>query len=276
MNQCIDIMILITNDDGYNATGIRKLYESASGLDETIMVAPDSMRSASGMTMSFTVPLRMNSLENYGINGYSISGYPADCIAMAKHILLKDKNIDLVISGINYGSNISLRALYTSGTISAAMAAALTGIKGMAFSMVTENANTKKGADFDKAGIISKYIISEFLKNGFPENADVLNINFPEKIDENTKIKVVPMLKNVFVDFVNSYKDPTGKDYYWFGNTMGSFNEKNSDYYVLMKEKNISVTPLTVHGHNVKDLNPTIKFFNNVSQAIYEDDISDM
>ncbi len=268
-------MILVTNDDGFNAIGIKRLYESASELDETLMVAPDSMRSATGMSMSFTVPLRMTSLENHGINGYSISGYPADCIAMARHTILKNKKIDLVASGINLGSNISLRALYTSGTISAAMTAALIGIKSMAFSIVTEKANTKKGADFDKASIISKYIIGEFLKNGFPENVDVLNINFPEKIDENTKIKVVPMLKNVFKDFVNSYKDPTGKDYYWFGNTFGTFNEKNSDYYVLLKEENISVTPLTVNGHNVKDFSSTIKFFDNVSNALYEDNIYD-
>ena len=269
-------MILVTNDDGFNAIGIRRLYEGASELDDTLMVAPDNMRSASGMSMSFTVPLRMNSLENYGIKGYSVSGYPADCIAIAKHVILKNKKIDLVTSGINYGSNISLRALYTSGTISAAMAAALIGIKSMAFSIVTEHANTKKGADFDRASVVSKYIISEFLKNGFPENVDILNINFPEKMDENTKIKVVPMLKNAFSDFVNQRKDPTGKDYYWFGNTFGEFDESNSDYYVLIKEKNISVTPLSVHGHSINDFSSTVQFFDNVSQALYEDDIYNM
>ena len=91
-------MILVTNDDGFNAAGIKQLYKNASMVDDAVMVAPDSMRSASGMSITFTRPMRIQSLEAYGINGYCVSGYPADTITVAQNIILKGKKIDLVAS----------------------------------------------------------------------------------------------------------------------------------------------------------------------------------
>ncbi len=263
-------MILVTNDDGYDTLGIKNLYNIASQFDDTIMVAPDTMKSASGMSISFSRPIKINSLKNFGINGYSISGYPADCVFIAKNMLLKNKKIDLALSGINYGPNISLISLYASGTLSAAMAAALTGIKSMAFSILTDNFNSEIGGDINKASLITEYILKEFNENGFPENADVLNINYPDKIDNNTKIKVVPMLKNPFM--VTDFKSDLSNNY-TYGNKIDLYNEENSDYRVLFNERNIAVTPLTVHGHNIKDFNPTKKFFKNVSEMLYEDNI---
>ncbi|WP_337860037.1 5'/3'-nucleotidase SurE [Ferroplasma sp.] len=265
-------MILVTNDDGFNSTGIKQLYRNAAMVDETVMVAPDSMRSASGMTITFTKPMRINSLEKYGINGYSISGYPADTITIAQNVVLKNRKIDLVASGINLGSNISLRSIYASGTISAAIAAALKGIKSMAFSMVTSRINASEDSDFAKAGVYSRYIMEEFKTNGFPVNADVLNINFPEQITDDTEIKVVPMAENVFLDYLDHNIDPNGKDYYWLGNTIKKSDDKNTDYYVLMEENNISVTPLSIHGHVIKDYEPTKQFFADIRKKILEDE----
>ena len=265
-------MILVTNDDGFNAVGIKQLYKNASIVDEAVMVAPDSMRSASGMSITFTKPMRIQSLERYGINGYSISGYPADTITVAQNVILKNRKIDLVVSGINLGSNISLRSIYASGTISAAIAAALKGIKSMAFSMVTDQINANDDSDFYKAGIYSRYIMEGFKNVGYPENADILNINFPEKITDDTKIKVVPMAHNVFHDYLEHNKDPNGKDYYWLGNTMEKQDDKNTDYYVLMEENNISVTPLSIHGHTVTDYEPTKRFFAEITKNILENE----
>ena len=267
-------MILVTNDDGYNAAGIKQLYKNASMVDDAVMVAPDSMRSASGMSITFTRPMRIQSLETYGINGYCVSGYPADTITVAQNVILKDKKIDLVASGINIGSNISLRSIYASGTISAAIAAALKGIKSMAFSMVTDQINGNEGPDFTKAGMYSKYIIEEFKRSGFPENVDVLNINFPAQITDETEIKVVPMAENVFHDYLEHNVDPNGKDYYWLGNTVEKTQDKNTDYYVLMEENNISVTPLSVYGHTVKNYEPTRKFFAGITKKILENEDS--
>ena len=265
-------MILVTNDDGYNAVGIKELYKNASLIDEAVMVAPDSMRSASGMTITFTRPMRIQPIKNYGIKGYAISGYPADTITIAQNVILPGRKIDLVASGINLGSNISLRSLYASGTISAAMAAALRGIKSMAFSMVTGKINASEDSDFSKAGIYSRYIMEEYLQNGFPENADILNINFPEIITDDTEIRVVPMASSVFHDYLVHNTDPNGKDYYWLGNEIEKHEDKNTDYYVLMEENNISVTPLSIHGHSVNDYRPTEKFFAKVEERILENE----
>lgn len=261
-------MILVTNDDGYNSVGIKQLYKNAAMIDEAVMVAPDSMRSASGMTITFTRPMRIQSLKNMGINGYSISGYPADTITIAQNVILPGRKIDLVASGINLGSNISLRSIYASGTISAAMAAALKGIKSMAFSMVTDKINANEDSDFTKAGIYSRYIMEEYFQNGFPENADILNINFPGTITDDTEIKVVPMATSVFHDYLVHNTDPNGKDYYWLGNEIEKQEDKNTDYYVLMEENNISVTPLSIHGHSVTDYRPTEKFFDRVDDRV--------
>ncbi len=264
-------MILITNDDGYDSLGIKELYSNASQTSlGAYMVAPDRVRSASGMSITFMEPLRASSLDKYGINGYSISGYPADTVFMAKNTLLKDSEIDLIASGINHGMNISLRSLYTSGTISAAMTGALIGIKSMAFSIALENSYDYNSADFEKAGIISKSIMNEFIKNGFPKDVDVLNINFPSRINEKTTIEVVPMYFNAFIDFIDENEDPNGIKYYWFGNKFSKSYEKNTDYYTVMYENNISVTPLSVHGHNIKDFTSTKKFFENVMDSLYD------
>jgi 5'-nucleotidase len=268
----MNIMILVTNDDGFNSIGIKHLYRNAAMVDEAVMVAPDSMRSASGMSITFTTPMRIYSLEKYGIDGYSISGYPADTITIAQNVVLKKRKIDLVASGINLGSNISLRSLYASGTISAAIAAALKGIKSMAFSMVTDQINANEDSDFSKAGVYSRYIMEEFKTHGFPDNVDVLNINFPEKITDETEIKVVPMAENVFTDYLYHNVDPNGKDYYWLGNTIEKQNDKNTDYYVLMEEHNISVTPLSIHGHVIKDYESTKQFFGEIRKKILEDE----
>ncbi|MEM0139159.1 MAG: 5'/3'-nucleotidase SurE [Ferroplasma sp.] len=266
-------MILVTNDDGFNSTGIKHLYKNASLVDDTIMIAPDRMRSASGMSITFTQPMRLEPLEKYGYKGYSTSGYPADAITMARSVILKNKRIDLVASGINLGSNISLRSLYASGTLSAAMAAALVGIKSMAFSMVTDSINKNDDSDFAMAGVFSKYFMSEFKKNGFPENVDVLNINYPSKITEDTAIRVVRMSPFIFEDFIEENIDPNGRKYYWMGNRIKPDSDHDTDYYALMEENNITVTPLTIHGNAVKDFNSTIKFVDAVSKAIYSDDV---
>ncbi len=267
-------MILITNDDGFNSVGIKHLYKNAALVDNAVMVAPDRMRSASGMSITFTVPMRAEPLEKYGYTGYSISGYPADAITMAINVLLKNKNIDLVASGINLGSNISLRSLYASGTISAALAASLKGIKSMAFSMVTDKINKNEDSDFGKAGVYSKYFLEEFKKNGFPSGADLLNINYPSNLTENTEIKVVKMSRYIFDDFIVENEDPNGKKYYWMGNNIKPDIDHDTDYYQLMEENNITVTPLTVNGHTLNNFDSTKKFVSNVIKSIYEDNVA--
>ncbi|HJW30848.1 MAG TPA: 5'/3'-nucleotidase SurE, partial [Saprospiraceae bacterium] len=121
-------LILVTNDDGMFAPGIRRLVEITSELGEVIVVAPNSPQSAKGHAVTLADPIRLNRVKAFGdIEAYECSGTPVDCVKLAKNILLKKRKIDLCVSGINHGSNASINILY-SGTISAAMEASIEGI----------------------------------------------------------------------------------------------------------------------------------------------------
>lgn len=126
-------LILVTNDDGITAKGISELVKIAAQLGEVIVVAPDSPQSGMGhaITVDKTLHLKKSKIFD-GINSYECSGTPADCVKLAKHHIIKDRKIDLVVSGINHGSNASLSVNY-SGTMSAAVEAAIEGIPAVGF-----------------------------------------------------------------------------------------------------------------------------------------------
>ncbi len=118
-------LILVTNDDGVSAPGIRALIEVAASLGEIIVVAPDSPQSGMGHAITISQPLRLHPTSIYGnVEAYECSGTPVDCVKLAKNVLLKDRQPDLCVSGINHGSNASINIIY-SGTLSAAMEASL-------------------------------------------------------------------------------------------------------------------------------------------------------
>ncbi|KQB35444.1 MULTISPECIES: 5'/3'-nucleotidase SurE [Acidiplasma] len=265
-------MILVTNDDGYFSRGIKTLYMNAAKISTgAVMVAPDRPRSASGMSITFNNPLRAKTIDENGINGYAISGFPADTIFLARNALYRNEKIDLIASGINHGLNISLRSLYTSGTISAAMTGALLGIKGIAFS-IDVNEENEKSADFEKAGIIARHVMEYVINKGFPKDVDILNINFPHKINDGIKMVGVPMYVNAFSDYVREDEDPHGNKYYWFWNKFSDDYDENTDYYTVMHEENISVTPLSVHGHVITNFSGIKSLCNDVSGLIYNDE----
>jgi len=115
-------LILVTNDDGMFAPGIKRLVEITSQMGEIIVVAPNTPQSAKGHAVTLADPIRLNRVKVFGdIEAYECSGTPVDCVKLAKNILLKRRKIDLCVSGINHGSNASINILY-SGTISAGMA----------------------------------------------------------------------------------------------------------------------------------------------------------
>jgi 5'-nucleotidase len=128
-------LILVTNDDGMFAPGIKRLVEITSQMGEVIVVAPNSPQSAKGHAVTLADPIRLNRVKVFGdIEAYECSGTPVDCVKLAKNILLKRRKIDLCVSGINHGSNASINILY-SGTMSAAMEASIEGIDSIGFSL---------------------------------------------------------------------------------------------------------------------------------------------
>ncbi len=239
------MVIVVTNDDGYKTKGISTLYKAAREVfgSQVVAVAPDKMQSSSGMSFTFHKPLRVEKIKYDDINFYTVSGTPADCVFMAVYHLFKG-NVSMVISGVNEGMNAGLETVYSSGTISAAMFAAISGIPSIAFSKNLRNG--LKQTEIDK-NMLSSYKnivdILKKLKKEFPKNIDMININLPFKTSDKTKIKVVKTDKKVFDDVVIKKKDPNGKDYYWLYGTLRKDLDKNADLYNLFNGS-ITITPI--------------------------------
>ncbi|MDE0472188.1 MAG: 5'/3'-nucleotidase SurE, partial [Ekhidna sp.] len=155
-------LILVSNDDGITSKGIRRLVEIAKKIGEVVVLAPDSPQSGMGHAITVGDTLRLRKSDIFGdVQAHECSGTPADCVKLAKHYVLKGREIDLIVSGINHGSNSSISVLY-SGTMSAAIEGAIEGCPSIGFSLCDYDPNAKMN---HTDGYVEK-IIKEALKNG--------------------------------------------------------------------------------------------------------------
>src|SRR6187402_3495627 len=167
-------LILVSNDDGITAPGIKNLVEAIKHLGQVVIVAPDSPQSAMGHAVTISKPLRLDKTDIYGsITAYQCSGTPADCVKLAVDKVLHRKP-DLLVSGINHGSNSSINVLY-SGTMSAAMEGAIEGIPSIGFSLLDYTMD----ADFSAAKTVAGQVAKNVLQHGLPKGS-LLNVNIPK------------------------------------------------------------------------------------------------
>ncbi len=242
-------LILITNDDGINASGIRTLITIMKTIGEVIVVAPDSPQSGMGHAITLDSTLYAEELHhNEGDHKeYSCSGTPADCVKLGIRELL-DKKPDLCVSGINHGSNSSINVIY-SGTMSAAIEAGIEGIPAIGFSLL----NYKWNAKFDSCIPYVKTITENVLTNGLP-NGVVLNVNIPDISEQAIKgIKVCRQARANWVEEFDKRINPQGKDYYWLtGKFVNLDHGEDTDEWALSNNY-VSVVPvqfdLTAHEH---------------------------
>lgn len=247
-------LILVTNDDGVLAPGIRALIGVMSEIGEVIVVAPDKPQSAMGhaITINSTLYLNKISKENDSITEYSCSGTPVDCVKLAVNEILKRKP-DLCVSGINHGSNSSINVIY-SGTMSAAVEAGIEGIPAIGFSLSDYDWN----ADFESIKSFVRKITLEVVEKGLPEGV-ILNVNFPKLKKENIKgIKVCRQAKAMWMEKFDKRQTPQGKDYYWLaGEFVNQDKGEDTDEWAL-DNGYISVVPvqfdLTAY-HSMQQLN---------------------
>lgn len=241
-------LILVTNDDGITAPGIRALIEVMKELGEVIVVAPDSPQSGMGhaITISDTLfcePVTIK--ENYKHKEYSCSGTPVDCVKIATQEILHRKP-DLCVSGINHGSNSSINVIY-SGTMSAAVEAGIEGIPAIGFSLLDYSLT----ADFEPSKKYVKAISRKVLKNGLPEGV-VLNVNLPKlKADEIKGIKICRQANAQWEEQFDKRTNPQGRDYYWLsGRFVNKDKGEDTDEWAL-ENGYVSVVPvqfdLTAH-----------------------------
>lgn len=232
-------LILVTNDDGMFAPGIRRLVEITRPLGEVIVVAPNSPQSAKGHAVTLADPLRLNRVHVFDdVEAYECSGTPADCVKLAKNVLLKNRRIDLCVSGINHGSNASVNILY-SGTISAAMEASIEGIDSIGFSLEDYSMN----ANFDPATPWIRQIIEHALSNGLAHTR-LLNVNIPHpSLGPIQGLKVCRQSEGRWEEEFVEGVDPRGEKFYWLtGNFVSQDTGPGTDISAL-REGYISVVP---------------------------------
>jgi 5'-nucleotidase len=248
-------LILVTNDDGITAPGIRALIDVMKQIGDVIVVAPDSPQSGMGHAITISDTLYCDQItvkETYKHKEYSCSGTPADCVKIATQEILHRKP-DLCVSGINHGSNSSINVIY-SGTMSAAVEAGIEGIPAIGFSLLDYSLN----ADFEPSKKFVKKITRQVLKHGLPKGV-VLNVNLPKlKEDEIKGIKVCRQANARWEEEFDKRTNPQGRDYYWLtGKFVNEDEGEDSDEHALAQGY-VSVVPvqfdLTAHQF-LRDLN---------------------
>jgi 5'-nucleotidase len=233
-------LILVTNDDGISAPGIRTLISAMNELGDVIVVAPDSPQSAMGHAITINSTLQCNQvkIDDGPQIEYSCSGTPADCVKLGINEIL-DIKPDICVSGVNHGSNSSINVIY-SGTMSAAVEASIEGIPAIGFSLLDYSWN----ANFNE---IKKYLINitkQALLNGIPKR-NALNVNFPKLKEKDIKgIKICRQANAYWVEKFDKRVNPQGKEYYWLtGEFINKDNGHDSDEWALANGF-ISIVPV--------------------------------
>jgi 5'-nucleotidase len=232
------LKILVSNDDGIYSQGIFALVQSLREIADVVVVAPVSEQSAVGHAITMQVPLRVTEAYKDGeFFGYAVTGTPADCVKIGIRNILNELP-DLMISGINQGSNTAINIIY-SGTVSAAREAAIMNVPAIAIS-VTNHAVK----NFSFAGKIAKLIALKVREKGLP-NGTLLNVNVPDASeDEIAGIALTKQGKSKWDDIYEHRIDPSGKDYYWLkGNLVEVDNGIEIDQSAI-KNNYVSVTPI--------------------------------
>lgn len=202
-------LILISNDDGINANGIKALVQAVKHLGDIIVVAPESARSAMSNAITTRKPMRANFIsENENVKIYTCSGTPTDCNKIALNQIL-NRTPDIVLSGINHGSNSSISVLY-SGTMGICLDACVYGIPAVGFSLCSFDHKE----DLSEAMKIAEKITALILEKGLPHGT-CLNVNIPK--GKVNGIKICRQTKGHWQEIFLTGKDPSGKDFYWLG-----------------------------------------------------------
>lgn len=249
-------LIVVTNDDSIYSKGIRILVEIAKSFGEVVVVAPDKPQSGMGHAITIGEVLKLEKSTMFGeIEAYTCSGTPADCVKFAKNHVLKDRQIDLVLSGVNHGSNASISVIY-SGTMSAAIEGAIDGLPAIGFSVCDYSAE----AEMDHITPFANKVITKVLKDGLAKGV-ALNVNFPIKSDEPIKgIKVCRQAKATWEEIFEERKAPHGQSYFWLGGDFKSDDIVEGTDIWAIEHNYVSVVPcqfdLTKYEaiNSVKDL----------------------
>jgi len=247
--------ILLTNDDGLGAAGLKALESALGTLGDLTVVAPDGERSGSSQALTLHQPLRVKTLDDHH---YAVGGTPADTVILALYQLLPQKP-DLVVSGINAGGNLGENLIY-SGTVAAAQEAALHGVPSFAISLVGRDPE-----DFSGAGRVAYQVAARILRQGLPSGVS-LNVNVPRH--EIRGVRLTCQSRKISQNLVCEKKDPRGKSYYWLDETLPHRTvEPDSDYAAIFAHE-VSITPIEVDRTHHPSLNHLSAWMPDLQKSI--------
>ena len=245
-------LILVTNDDGITAPGIRKLVEFMNEIGDVVVVAPNSPQSGKGHAITINSTLSLEEIHLEGAQrDFSLSGTPVDCVKMALDKVLP-RRPDLVVSGINHGSNSSINVIY-SGTMSAAVEAGVEGLPAIGFSLCDYSFE----ADFEQARDFIKEIVLKSLQHPMPKGI-VLNVNIPKlKKEEIKDIKICRQAHAKWEENFDERVNPQGKKYYWLTGYFNNMDKGEDTDEFALENGYISIVPvkfdMTAH-HYIQEL----------------------
>jgi 5'-nucleotidase len=226
--------ILISNDDGIHAPGIKALAEGLSPLGEVSIMAPLTEQSATSHSLTLYRPLRVKEMAP---RTYAVEGTPTDCVLLAVREFLPERP-DLVVSGVNQGPNMGEDVIY-SGTVAAAMEGAILGVPSIAVSLASWEV-----FDFTPAAAIARAVAEAMLSAGPPARF-LVNINVPPlPLDEIRGVRVTRLGTRVYNDAIVKKTDPRGRAYYWIGGAKPSWEPGADTDFAAVEEGYVSLTPL--------------------------------
>ncbi|MDH3982347.1 MAG: 5'/3'-nucleotidase SurE [Kiritimatiellaceae bacterium] len=242
--------ILLCNDDGIHARGIAELHKSIGHLGELHVCAPDIERSAVGHAITLSDPIKTVSVEKDNQHfGTAVSGTPADCIKLAVRYIMRDDPPELVVSGINLGSNTGISVLY-SGTVSAASESVILGVPAIALSLCTY-----QNPHWETAAAVAKEIVEKAAKNPLPEGT-LLNVNIPNvPLSELKGMKAATMGRSRFVEHFHSHQDPRGNNYYWLDGDLHLLDQSPDADIRVVESGYVALTPIQIEmtAHHVME-----------------------
>ncbi|MDY2734689.1 5'/3'-nucleotidase SurE [Intestinibacter sp.] len=241
--------IFITNDDGINAEGIKILAQEISKIANTYVVAPDSPRSASGHAITLHKPILINDefiAEN--VDAYSTSGTPADCVKVGIEAILKDVEIDLVLSGINNGPNLGNDVLY-SGTVAAAIEGLIERKPSIALSCNSSKVSTE---EYEEAAKYTVALIQKLEGNLDKLDEIILNVNFPK--GDKKGVKITKLGERVYNNVMDDRKSLRGQRYVWMGGDLADVPQDKDSDIVAVENGYVSITPVHIDMTNLSKM----------------------
>ena len=239
-----DTLILLTNDDGVQAEGLKRLRRAVSSLGRVVVVAPERQQSGASHALTHSNPLRINPVEK---DVFAVDGTPTDCVLLAMRGLLKERP-SLLVAGMNHGPNLGDDVTY-SGTVAAAFEGTLLGLPSIAISV-----SSWEKCRFDAAEQFAATIARNVLERGLPDGT-LLNVNVPSIPPEEVKgVKVTKLGKRVYRDAVVKKTDPRGRAYYWIGGQPPIWCEGEETDFEAVEQGMVSVTPLQLDLTDYKSI----------------------